>query len=135
MVPWSRPKGYIIGGRKGQSHGETLHVIAEQADGTELRLDGENSKVANNLCVKLPHTGDHIVLVKPTRAPESPRLRFGITFVIQWLDKGRHSRNDRMGGGRRNMRPQWLLPECEEIRYSLEVLKQGGSDEIAGTVF
>lgn len=83
------PKGYIISAMRGQSleintqsHGEPLQVILERANGKRVRLNGENNGISNHLFTTLPATGDYIVIVKSTTAPESPGLQFGITFVV-----------------------------------------------------
>jgi len=90
VIEQGQPKGYIIGGGRAQvleintqSHGEPLEVVVETVGGRTMPLNGENYKIANNLWVSLPYTGDYIIIVRPTSMPESPALSFGITFVIQ----------------------------------------------------
>jgi heat shock protein HslJ/LysM repeat protein len=85
-----QPKGFILHGKKGQvleintvSPAENLRVVVLNNRGRPMRLKGENNKTENNLFVKLPRTGDYIIIVKPTTPPENRQLPFQITFVVQ----------------------------------------------------
>jgi len=80
---------YILWGNVGQtmtvqtvSRGEAL-VITISGTGGDLPLSGTNSQVSNTVSVKLPAAGDYTVTIRPTTAPESPTLKFDITFSIQ----------------------------------------------------
>jgi len=63
------------------SRGEPL-VITVTGPGGDLPLSGTNSQVANTVSAALPSTGDYTVTVRPTTPPESPTLKFDITFTI-----------------------------------------------------
>jgi LysM repeat protein len=84
------PVSYILWGSAGQtltvqtvSRGDAL-VISIGTTGVDLLpLTGTNSQVANTVATTLPATGDYIVTVRPTVTPESPTLKFDITFTIQ----------------------------------------------------
>ena len=84
-----QPASYILWGNIGQtltvntvSRGEAL-VISISGTGGDLPLTGTNSQVSNTVSASLPTAGDYIVTVRPTTAPESPSLKFDITFSIQ----------------------------------------------------
>jgi LysM repeat protein len=85
----AQPASFILWGNVGQtmtvqtvSRAEAL-VITIRGTGGDLPLTGTNSQVSNTVAVKLPAAGDYIVTVRPTTAPESPTLKFDITFSIQ----------------------------------------------------
>jgi LysM repeat protein len=84
------PASYILWGNAGQSmtvttssHGEPLVVSIGNAKGDLLSLTGTNSQVVNTVVATLPAAGDYIITIRPTTAPESPTLKFDITFTIQ----------------------------------------------------
>jgi LysM repeat protein len=83
------PASFILWASAGQmmtvqtvSRGEAL-VITITGPGGDLPLSGTNSQVSNTVSVSLPSTGDYTVTVRPTTAPESPSLKFDITFTIK----------------------------------------------------
>ncbi len=85
----AQPASFILWGNVGQtmtvqtvSRAEAL-VITIRGTGGDLPLTGTNSQVSNTVAVKLPAAGDYTVTVRPTTAPESPTLKFDITFSIQ----------------------------------------------------
>ena len=80
---------YILWGNAGQtmtvqtvSRGEPL-VITIKGTGGEMPLTGPNSQVSNTVSAALPNAGDYTVTIRPTTAPESPTLKFDITFTIK----------------------------------------------------
>ena len=84
-----QPTSYILYAMSGQkmtvqtiSHGEPL-VISISGPGGDLPLTGTNSQVQNVVDATLPSTGDYTVTVRPTTPPESPTLKFDITFTIK----------------------------------------------------
>ncbi|MGE5376837.1 MAG: LysM peptidoglycan-binding domain-containing protein [Bacteroidota bacterium] len=83
------PASFILWASAGQtmtvqtvSRGEAL-VITISGTGGDLPLTGTNSQVSNTVSATLPATGDYTVTVRPTTAPESPTLKFDITFIIK----------------------------------------------------
>ena len=83
------PTSYILGASAGQtmtvttvSRGEPL-VISISGTGGALTLTGTNSQITNTVSASLPNNGDYTVTVRPTTAPESPTLKFDITFTIK----------------------------------------------------
>jgi LysM repeat protein len=84
-----QPTSYVLWASANQtmtvqtsSRGEPL-VITISGTGGDLPLTGTNSQIVNTVSVKLPNTGDYVVTIRPTTAPESPTLKFDITFTIQ----------------------------------------------------
>ena len=84
------PTSYILGASAGQtmtvqtsSRGEPLVISIGNAAGDLLPLTGTNSQIVNTVSASLPTTGDYIVTIRPTTAPESPTLKFDITFTIK----------------------------------------------------
>jgi LysM repeat protein len=84
-----QPASYILWANAGQtmtvttvSRGEPL-VISISGAGGALSLGGTNSQISNTVTTKLPAAGDYTVTIRPTTAPESPTLKFDITFTIQ----------------------------------------------------
>ena len=87
-VNQGQPVTYILRGNAGQtmtvqtvSRGEPL-VISISGSGGALTLSGTNSQVSNTVSTTLPAAGDYTVTIRPTTAPESPTLKFDITFSI-----------------------------------------------------
>jgi LysM repeat protein len=84
-----QPASYILWGNAGQtmtvqtvSRGEAL-VVSITGTGGALTLTGTNSQVSNTVSAALPSAGDYTVTIRPTTAPESPTLKFDITFTIK----------------------------------------------------
>jgi LysM repeat protein len=84
-----QPTSYVLWGNVRQtmtvqtvSRGEPL-VITISGTGGDLPLTGTNSQISNTVSVVLPAADDYIVTVRPTTAPESPTLKFDITFAIK----------------------------------------------------
>jgi LysM repeat protein len=84
-----QPVSYILWGNASQtmtvqtvSRGEAL-VISISGSGGALTLTGTNSQVSNTVSTTLPAAGDYTVTIRPTTAPESPTLKFDITFAIK----------------------------------------------------
>jgi LysM repeat protein len=80
---------YILWGNVSQtmtvttvSRGEPL-VITISGTGGDLPLSGTNSQITNTVSATLPAAGDYTVTIRPTTAPESPTLKFDITFTIK----------------------------------------------------
>jgi hypothetical protein len=80
---------YILWGNAGQtmtvqtvSRGDAL-VISIRGTGGGLPLTGTNSQVTNTVSAALPNAGDYTVTIRPATAPESPSLKFDITFTIK----------------------------------------------------
>ena len=85
----AQPTSYVLWGNAGQtmtvqtvSRGEPL-VISISGTGGALTLAGTNSQVSNTVSATLPNAGDYVVTIRPTTAPESPTLKFDITFTIK----------------------------------------------------
>lgn len=83
------PASYILWANAGQtmtvqtsSRGEPL-VISIGYGVNMLPLTGTNSQVVNTVTTTLPSTGDYVVSIRPTTPPESPTLKFDITFTVQ----------------------------------------------------
>jgi LysM repeat protein len=81
---------YILWGNAGQamtvttsSHGEPLVISIGNTKGELLPLTGTNSQIVNTVVATLPVAGDYVVTVRPTTTPESPTLKFDITFTIK----------------------------------------------------
>jgi LysM repeat protein len=88
-IDQAQPASYVLWGNVGQtltvttvSRAEAL-VISISGAGGALPLNGTNSQVSNTVSAKLPAAGDYVVTIRPTTAPESPSLKFDITFSIQ----------------------------------------------------
>jgi hypothetical protein len=64
------------------SHGEALVISVGNTSGDLLPITGMNSQVVNTVYATLPASGDYIVTIRPITPPESPELRFDITFAI-----------------------------------------------------
>jgi LysM repeat protein len=88
-ISQGQPTSYVLWGNAKQtmtvetvSRGEAL-VISISGTGGALTLSGTNSQVSNTVTTILPTAGDYIVTIRPTTAPESPTLKFDITFSIK----------------------------------------------------
>ena len=84
------PVSYILWAGAGQtmtvqttSRGEPLVISIGNTGVDLLPLTGTNSQIVNTVSTTIPATGDYIVTIRPTTAPESPTLKFDITFTIQ----------------------------------------------------
>jgi LysM repeat protein len=83
------PTSYILRASAGQtmtvstySHGEALVISVDNTTGDLLPITGVNSQTVNTVYATLPASGDYIVTIRPVTTPESPELRFDITFAI-----------------------------------------------------
>ena len=88
-IEQNTPASFILWANAGQtmtvqtvSRGDALVISIGNTGADLLPLTGTNSQVANTVSTTIPATGDYIVTVRPTTTPESPTLKFDITFTI-----------------------------------------------------
>jgi LysM repeat protein len=69
----------------GSSHAEALKVSIKNSKGKVLALSGKNSQVNFNVQAYLPKSDNYYVTFTPVTQPESPTLKFDVTFTIPAL--------------------------------------------------
>lgn len=86
------PKTYVLRALAGQtmhvagaSHAEGLTVSIKNSKGKAMALSGANSQVKFNVQAYLPKADNYYVTFKPVTQPESPTLKFDVTFTIPAL--------------------------------------------------